>query len=158
MLNYPSILRPYLKHTRQLIYVGGAGVINLVNDGDMEAVGVASWSLFNAAVRTKETVDPHSGTQCLRVARSTTNNPHVRQVILTSTVAYEYEGYARSDGSAIPRFTNGSGTALFIGTTATTWQLASGSFTADGTSPRWQATTSTGTQYCEFDDWIIWAA
>jgi hypothetical protein len=88
----------------------------LLVDGDMEAVGVSAWTPNADAVLTKETTNPHGGSQVLRIARDGTNNPNARQVILEFGKRYRFNGYARSDGNAIPMINSG---VYWTGTTST---------------------------------------
>jgi hypothetical protein len=125
----------------------------LVADGDMEAVGTASWTAYNSAALTKEITTPHGGTQCLRVTRNGANNPIAGQTILTLGHTYRVCGWYRGDGAASPGVYIGSYSVLVTqGTSSTTWQYFNFIKQADGPLIGLRAITSTGVQYCEFDD------
>ncbi len=125
----------------------------IVADGTMEAAGTSSWTAVNSATLSKQTGTPHGGSQVLRIARNAVNNPGANQAILTAGVPTRITGYARSDGSATPFIQISSNGTIWTGTISTAWQpfdvvvvpLVTGNFQI-------QATTSTGTQYVEFDD------
>lgn len=131
---------------------------NLITDGDMETSGVGLWVVGNAATLTKQTTNPHGGSQVLRVARNGTNNPQAQKNgVLTADKVYRISGYMRSDGSATPLVAINAGTNI-SGTTSTDWQP----FDFIGVAPAagsgivyFRATTSTGTQYVEFDNITI---
>ena len=122
----------------------------LLADGDMEAVGTAAWTAGNGATLSKQTGTPRSGAQVLRVARSVTNNPDARQASLTIGRRYRFNGYGRSDGTALPRPSIGA--SFLLGTTSTSWQPLDLLGEATLTLAILQAQTSTGTTYAEFDD------
>lgn len=126
---------------------------NILVDGDMEAVGVGAWTPSNSPTLTKETGSPHGGTQVLRIARTTVNNPAVTQSILRAGKTYIITGWSRSDGNAQPRvFVLGPG-ILWTGTTSTSWQPFSLPFTAEtDTRVFLQNVNSSGTEYIEYDD------
>ena len=118
----------------------------------MEAVGTAAWTTVNSAVLTKDGSNPHGGTQSLMIARDGTHNsPQARQTILTIGQTYRIYGYTRSDGSALPQVVGG-GVTGFTGTASTAWQPFDFVFVATTTTISLNNTTSTGTQYVEFDD------
>jgi hypothetical protein len=130
----------------------GSTPTNLLTDGTMEAAGTASWSIVNAATLTKQSTNPHGGSQVLRIARNGSNSAGARQTsILTAGRVYRLTGYARSDGSAVPTSTDGS-VGLFTGTASTAWQPIDTVFVAVGTEIRLTASTAVDGQYVEFDD------
>ncbi len=135
-------------------YNGAAVGGRLLVDGDMEAVGVGDWTAVNSATLTKETADPHGGTQVLRVARNGVNDPVARQAILTTGKIIHIAGWARSDGNAKPKIHDGF-TNFFVGTTSTSWQEIDVVGRAGSTLLSCQAQTSTGVEYAELDDMII---
>jgi hypothetical protein len=124
----------------------------LIADGDMEAVGTASWTAGNSATLSKQTGTPYAGTQCLRVARNGVNIPYAKQTILIIGTVYHVWGYARSDGSATPViYTNGTGTTLYTGSTTAQWFEFNFVFVATATDINFGSSTVTGTQYVEYD-------
>lgn len=126
----------------------------LLVDGDMETSGVTNWTVVNSAALTKGTGSPHGGSQVLRVARNGVNSPQARQTILTIGQTYRIHGYTRSDGSALPQVVGG-GVTGFTGTASTSWQPFDFVFVATTTTISLNNTTSTGTQYVEFDDVVV---
>lgn len=123
----------------------------LLADGNMEAVGTGSWTAQNSATISKQTTNPHGGTQVIRVARNGVGSPAASQTILTVGKTYRVTGYCRSDGFASPRVHDSVNTA-FSGTTSTSWQPFDVQYIAGTTSFRIAAITTNGTEYCEFDD------
>jgi hypothetical protein len=95
---------------------------NLMPDGDMEAVGVADYVVFNNASLAKETDTPHSGSQYLKVSYNGTAGPGAR---VNDTVevgkTYRFRGWAKSDGTWTPQI-NDFTTTLWTGTLSTDWQ------------------------------------
>lgn len=82
----------------------------LLIDGNMEAAGVADWTVTNDAVLTKETTDPHgTGIRNLRVAWGGTANPGASQIMLSVGQKYWLRGFVRNDGVAthVPTIYNG---------------------------------------------------
>jgi hypothetical protein len=122
---------------------------NLFTDGDMETAGVAAWTAGGGATLTKQTTDPHGGTQCLRVAGS---GGYARQVILTGGRTYLVTGWARSDGTAVPGVSIQTTPPFphWTGTNSTSWQYFSFVVTAVGTAVDLNMDASAG--YVEFDN------
>lgn len=119
-------------------------------DGDMEAAGVGSWIVYNNATLTKSTVSPHSGSQNLRIAYNGTTAPGAYQSIVTVGKKYRIRGWAKSDGTQLPKIVNFS-TLLWTGTNSTSWQYFDFNFIAvGGTSVVLYHSGSSG--YIEFDD------
>ncbi len=127
---------------------------NILVDGDMEANNVTVWAVGNSATITKDTTSPHGGTRNLRVARNGVNAPYAYQGAFTAGKTYRITGYARSDGSATPRITDGA-IVPWTGTTSTSWQAFDFTEVAPTTVFTFGTSTSTGTQYVEFDDVTI---
>lgn len=123
----------------------------LLIDGDMEAGDVSTWNVGFNATLTKETTNPHGGSNVLRIAYTDHDYPFATQTILTSGKTYRARGYARSDGSTIPRAGTGSVTNLWTGTTSTDWQAFDFTFASTSTSFLIQSNYA-GTGYAEFDD------
>jgi len=122
----------------------------LLADGDMEAAGTSSYSSANAAVLSKQTTNPHGGSQVIRVARNGQAFPAARQIILTVGVAYRIYGFFRGDGTSSPRMDVTVTTAT--GSTSTNWQQFDISFTATQTSVLLEAVSAVDGSYVEFDD------
>lgn len=125
-----------------------------LKDGDMELADTTYWSAGNSATLTKNTSSPHGGTYSLKVARSTVNNPYAYQTSLEVGRSYTLAGYAVGDGTALPTIYSGT-TAVFTGTTSTSWQTVNVTFTADSTELRFEATTTSGTTFAKFDDFTL---
>jgi hypothetical protein len=128
----------------------------LLTDRDMEAAGVGSWTAFNSATLSKDTTAPlHGGAQHLRVAHGGTNGPAAYQVILTLGSYYTLLGYARSDGTWVPRIATQMGYTGgiygWVGTTSTAWQTVAMVAMAVGNNlALWHPATAAG--YCDYDD------
>jgi hypothetical protein len=123
----------------------------LLTDGNMETAGTAAWTNNGPGTLSKGLTSPHGGTQTLMIARASVNSPSARQAVMTVGVPYRVYGYARSDGSATPRITDGTN-VYWTGTTSTAWQPFDVVFVPVGTNVFLNDSTSTGTQYVEFDD------
>ena len=127
-----------------------------LTDGDMEAPTTAAWTVHNSATVTKETTDPHSGTQCLRLAKTPGTVAGAYQTSIWSPIGglFRLTGWARSDGTAVPRIGDGSSLDRFwVGTTSTDWQEIDLIVTSVNTT--FYITKSTAGNYVEFDDLSI---
>lgn len=120
----------------------------LLADGDMEAAGTGSWSAGNGATLTKQPGNAMAGVQVLRVAHGGTANPYAIQNPLTVGTKYRATGFARGDGTGIPRIW--AGADFWTGTAATAWQQFDITFTASNVGFAC-ATTLAVAGYCEFD-------
>jgi hypothetical protein len=128
----------------------GSTPTNLLTDGNMETAGTGSWTGFNAAIVSKQTTTPHTGSQYLRVAYNGTNSPYTGQTVLTPGLIYRIYGYMRSDGSATPRIAGAIPTTN--GTTSTQWQPFDFVFVSTGTQVQLMLVNGSAGQYVEFDD------
>jgi hypothetical protein len=148
---YPSRTSVWLDMAEATAKAGTIrGVAELLTDGDMEAAGVGSWLKVNATL-TKETTSPHGGTQCLRVAYDSADNPFTYQTSTTTAgLRYRATGWARSDGSKIPNLRDGSGITLWTGTVSTDWQYFDVVYIASSSYRLYSVGVGAG--YCEFDD------
>lgn len=97
----------------------------LLTDGDMEAAGVAAWSVDHSATLTKETSSPQSGTQWLKIAYNGVANPGAYQSVVTSGKRYKLSGYIKGDGTRVPQICSGA-TVVWTGTSSTSWQAIGG--------------------------------
>ncbi len=129
---------------------------NLLTDGDMEGAGTAAWTPATATL-SKETSTPHGGERCLRVAYLATAQGGATQYALTNGATYRATGFARSNGSAIPRVGTSAAT-LWTGINGTTdWQLFDVTFTVTTIGPvMWffSANLAAG-RYVDFDDVML---
>jgi len=108
-----------------------ASPIEVIVDGDCEAVGTGDWTATDATLSKDTTAPLNEGTQHLRIT-STANTFWASQTILTVGKTYRVTGSARSAGSsAIPKI-NSVGT-VWTGTTSTDWQDFNEIFVATGT-------------------------
>jgi hypothetical protein len=123
-----------------------------LTDGNMETSGTGNWTAFNLAVLSKQTTSPHGGSQHLRIAVNGATGPAAGQTVFSIGTPYRVYGYARSDGSATPRIRDSAGSTLWTGTTSTSWQSFDFTFIAAATGLRLDTTSSTLSQYVEFDD------
>lgn len=121
-------------------------------DGNMEAVGVAAWTVGNGATLTKDIVAPHNPPgKNLRVAFTALADPFASQTILTAGHHYRVQGWAKGDGVALhtPTVQDGA-TILWTGAVAAAWQYFSFDFVAVGTILSFHCTAGAG--FSEFDD------
>ena len=124
----------------------------LLTDGDMEATDYSAWTGVANPDLSKQTANPHSGTRLLRIAYIDTAGPRVRQSPMVAGKRYRIRGYARSDGTAIPRLYSGSGSTYYwTGTTSTDWQEFDVEITALLSQINLLTNISTA-GYAEFDD------
>jgi hypothetical protein len=122
----------------------------LLIDGDMEAADTSAWNAGNSAILTKETTDPHGGSQVLRVAYNGSNYPYARQFLTEEGKTYRITGYARSDGSARPRIRSYA-SPVWVGTSSTDWQAIDVTITSFGNQV-WLEGMLASAGYVEFDD------
>ena len=101
----------------------------LLADGNMDKAGTDDFSSYQNAVLTKET--GITG-QCLRITYGGTNNPGALQNVLTANRRYRVTGYARGDGTGIPRISDGS--TKWSGVASNSWQRFDVFFTAQSAS------------------------
>ena len=105
-----------------------AGTTSTLADGNMEASGVSSWTVDGSATLTKETSGPHSGTQWLKIygVGNVTHITGAYQEAITSNNGYRITGWAKSDGSLVPKIymsrISGIDYHIWSGTTSTNWQ------------------------------------
>ena len=126
--------------------------MTLLTDGNMEAATTAAWTAGASATLTKETGTPHGGSRVLRIARNAVNNPYAYEAaVISSGVWYRLQGWARSDGNAVPAVYDPV-SVIWTGTTSTDWQPFDLTFLSAGTTVSILSTTSTGTEYTEWDD------
>ena len=95
---------------------------NLLTDGTMEAVGTTAWIADNGATLSKQTGTPFAGAQVLQVTGSATTSQAKQTIATVAGSIYRISGYARSDGTNLPRVVSNSGAVLFTGTNSTSWQ------------------------------------
>lgn len=124
------------------------GVETLI-DGNMEDPTTAAYIPLRSATLTKDTVNPHSGLQCLRIAYNGINSPLAEQLTQTIGKPYCVRGWAAGDGVSNPQFRDGSVTH-FSGTPSTDWQEFRAFYIATSTSARFKMIGTSG--YVRFDD------
>ena len=129
---------------------------NLIADGNMEVVGVGSWTVgAGTPTLSKETADPHGGTQSLRLTYNGVAAPNTYQPILTVGDWYHAVGWGHGDGTYVPSMGDWVNAGLWTGTSSTSWQ----NFTVD-----WQAgharcyfatSAAAAAAFGEFDDIVV---
>lgn len=94
---------------------------DLLLDGDMETAGTGLWESLRSTL-SKSTTSPHSGNQCLQItSNGTSPTAYARQSnILIVGAQYRIKGWAKSDGTGIPKI--GYASFWWTGTNSTTWQ------------------------------------
>jgi len=122
-------------------------------DADMENSGVGDWTVFNAATLTKQTGTRTGGggKQVLRITYGGTANPGASQAVNTAGNLYRATGYARGDGTAVPRVGDNSATR-WTGTSSTDWQYFDVTYAQVGGGTTYLLSTLAGAGYVEFDD------
>lgn len=123
----------------------------LTQDGDMETSGTGYWVSAQSGSLSKQTTDPHGGSQVLRVAYNGTSSPGAAQAILTNGKRYRITGYFRGDGTFAPRVLHG-GTVGTTGTSSTTWQSFDITVIPTGGVNLELRSLATSAGYAEFDD------
>lgn len=126
--------------------------LELMTDGDMEAVGTAAYSSINDAILSKGTTDPFKGLQYLNVAYDGTPNPQARQSNITKIgKRYLFRGAGRGDGTGFPYVQPENLGILWQGEPSTRWLEFSFTFIALGTFIRFVNSISVPGS-CDFDD------
>lgn len=101
------------------------GEKQIIEDGDMEAVGVASWGAAAGATLTKENNSVDDGSQVLRVTDvGSTGYATTQNTPFTIGKNYRITGYGRTDGNpgSVVRARTGTGSILWTGVNSTTFQ------------------------------------
>lgn len=112
-------------------FLGGDGRgPNLLVDGDMEAVGVAAWSVLDCTVA-KQTTDPYEGTQYLRCTRTAATYGTLVNVLVSGRV-YRVTGANRCSAAAgeTPLVYNSNVLPVGLISPSTEWTLFDFTFTA----------------------------
>lgn len=130
----------------------------LLNDGSMEMAGVTKWTAV-AATLSKQTTNPQSGSQCLRItanAAGGTQYPSAVQTVTTVGKRYRLTGWVKSNGVRTPYIWIGA-SSVWVGTTSTSWQYFDIAYTATHTTITFlfSIVGPTGTEYVEFDDILL---
>ncbi len=128
---------------------------------EFDDIGVAdvtagSYVAYHAII-SKQTTNPHSGNQVIRVAYDGSNNTGLAYQSPGITVGKKYKitGWMRSDGLTTPLF-NDAGVNVFCqGTTATTWQYCSATFVAQNGNISFQVLNLAAGRYAEYDDVFV---
>ncbi len=148
-----------LEASRALVYLDGRSrfaevqTTEIIADGDMEASGVSDWLVVNSATLTKETGTRTggSGSQVLRIAYNGVSNPGASQISTTVGKKYKVTGWARSDGTGVPKVFDSTVAIIWTGTTSTDWQEFSFEYTSQSSLFRLYNIITTSS-YVEFDD------
>jgi len=130
------------------VYPEIAQDIDVIADGDMEASGTSAWTVENSGVLTKETTDPHSGSQNLRVTYAAPGSAAFQSILSVGGV-YQVSGWFRGDGTRAPQVQQH--TTVIRGTSSTTWQYFDEVITTLVSSKLFFNMVSTGAGYVEFD-------
>ena len=124
---------------------------DVIVDGDMEAVGVGDWTATNITLSKDSTAPLQEGTQHLRLTYLATSDGYAEQTIQIVGSKYRATGYARSDGTGIPKVSE-VGATHWTGTNSTSWQAFDVTYVALTTDFRLQGGTLSAGVYVEFDD------
>ncbi|KKN23368.1 hypothetical protein LCGC14_0905670 [marine sediment metagenome] len=153
LYTYPSRASIFLDFKESTAKAGTIrGTTELLADGDMEAAGVGAWAQVNNANYSKVAGSPGGvGSQVMHVAHDGIANPAVQQLVLVVGRRYRVRGWARGDGTAVPRVLGGAGAISWTGTSSASWQYFDTVGVAGATSMNLRATTAIA-GWCEFDD------
>lgn len=134
------------------MYDAPAIITDLMIDGNMEAPDTSAYIVPAFGVLTKDTTNPHSGTRCLRIAYQGNAIAYARQSN-KFTVGNQYilTGWMRSDGTRVPRITDGTA-EIWIGQASTTWQYVNINFVATNTSVNFFSSNMAPGGWIEVDD------
>ena len=124
--------------------------LDTIQAGDMEGAGTAEWAPLNSAVLSKQSGSPSGeGTQVLRVAYGGASFPQASHQMIPGK-SYLCSGWGRGDGSFAWSVRDG-GTNIKIGTSSTTWEYFSFTFTAVNNNLR-LVSFATAAGWAEFDE------
>lgn len=130
------------------------GLSEQLTDGDCEDPGTPDWASYRSGVLSKSTANPHSGAQALRITENGLNNPGAQGSAIVKGHFYRIKGWARGDGTAVPRVYDGA--PLWTGTSSTSWQYFEVTLLAGSTFFLLQALVGVGgANWIEFDDLSI---
>ncbi len=127
----------------------------LLVDGNMENSGVASWTADNS-ILSKQTTNPHSGNQVLRIGWISGSTALAERNIFTLGKRYRITGWARGDGTGAPGLSLQGGASPWYGTSSPSWQRFDTILIP--TSDTWlylNGTSLSATHYVEFDDVML---
>jgi hypothetical protein len=124
---------------------------NLLADGNMEASGVTDWTAGGGATLTKDTDIFYDGLQSLEIEKDGAADDTAAQATLTATDNYTVTGFARGDGTAIPKIENNSVT-LWTGVATASWQAFDVDFTAGANDLTLVANSGAATNKVYFDN------
>ncbi|MDD2786418.1 MAG: hypothetical protein PHS79_06085 [Patescibacteria group bacterium] len=127
----------------------------LLKDGDMETSGTANYAAYAGGIISKTTSVVRSGKQAYEVQADYHNRGSFQNNVVAVGKKVRITGYARGDGTIVPRVSNGALTAIWTGTSATSWQYFDAIFTQAGTTAIYfvSGTDAVGTIY--FDDVMV---
>jgi hypothetical protein len=156
---FVTLTAPQYNYYGQLLVDGdmevAAGVaVELFVDDDMELVGTVNWTPGASATLTKETADPHGGSQNLKIEMNGEANPNAYQTILEIGKEYRITGWARGDNTSdfiYPQVYHNGG-SVWNGSRSSSWQAFDETFTAAATTILLQNKCSSAGKYGEFDD------
>jgi hypothetical protein len=102
-----------------------SGGKQLIADGDMEQAGTASWPAYAGGITSKQPGGASDGHLILRLSydgSSALGFANATPSPLTVGKTYHITGWARGDGSALPRVGDGNIDFVWIGTASNQWQ------------------------------------
>jgi hypothetical protein len=123
----------------------GFDSIELINETD----SCSDWTVVNSAILSKQDSTPYEGERTLRMTYNASTSPGAEQSILTIGKTYRVKGVMRSSGVMTPSVRD-LGTAIWNGTTSTSWQPFDVVFVAATNWLRLQGIGSSG--YVEADN------
>jgi len=115
-----------------------------------------AWTPNNNPVLSKQAGDPSGvgGSQVFRVEYNGTANPQALQAVLTVGQTYRVVGWARGDGTCVPRVLDGTGSISWTGTSSATWQQFDVSGVAGSINLVLRGTIA-ASGYAEFDNVVV---
>jgi hypothetical protein len=131
-----------------------SGGSQLLADGDMEKAGTGSWTVGGGSI-SKVRGSAIVGKLILRSTRTETGWNYGKQTVCAIGKTYRITGWARSDGTEVPKVTWDQGTLAWTGTNSTAWQRIDATKSAITAFIGFGSTSANLTGYVDFDDLVV---
>lgn len=153
-LTWQEIDIDFIASATTIDFVAASFALGYFSDFDDLTVKEAcpDWEAGNDPILSKSTASPHGGSQALRVAYAGTTNPYGYQDIMTVDETYEVTGWARGDGTAAPKVTDGGEVDVWTGTSSTDWQEIDVTVEEAASTNLKLIAVASAIGYVEFDD------
>jgi len=117
-----------------------------------ETEATAAWTPTSSGEITKNNVDPHRGTQALRITANGSVGFGAEQGAVTSGTRFRVSGFARGDGTRAPRVWIPTTGNIWNGTNSVAWQEFDITFLSTGSRIVFRESGVSASGYVEFDD------